>query len=121
VFFFQTIKFSKFSKLVNLRIFQSVHSNAVEKNRVLYTLLQYGVETTVDRRQKTHRIMTWIKQVKKTAFIFCFKGSVWLDILVELRVPACLPAVASARRILKIDFALLLNNLKPYKRPIGLK
>ena len=29
--------------------FQSVHSNAVEKNRILYTLLQHGVETTVDR------------------------------------------------------------------------
>jgi hypothetical protein len=28
---------------------QSVHSNAVEKNRILYTLLQHGVETTVDR------------------------------------------------------------------------
>ncbi|XP_023329581.1 serine/threonine-protein kinase SBK1-like [Eurytemora carolleeae] len=47
---------------LTLGSFQSVHSNAVEKNRVLYTLLQYGVETTVDRRQKTHRIMTWIKQ-----------------------------------------------------------
>ena len=29
--------------------FQSVHSNAVEKNRILSTLLQHGVETTVDR------------------------------------------------------------------------
>ena len=29
--------------------FQSVHSNAVEKNRILSTLLLHGVETTVDR------------------------------------------------------------------------
>jgi hypothetical protein len=44
-------------------VFQSVHSNAMEKNRMLYTLLQHGVETTVDRRHKTHRIINWIKQV----------------------------------------------------------
>ena len=31
---------------------------------MLYTLLQHGVETTVDRRHKTHRIINWIKQVK---------------------------------------------------------
>ena len=42
-------------------IFQSVHSNAIEKNRVLYTLLQHGVETTVDRSQKNSRILNWIK------------------------------------------------------------
>merc|ERR1719391_368701 len=47
---------------LTLGSFQSVHSNAVEKNRMLYTLLQHGVETTVDRRQKTHRIINWIKQ-----------------------------------------------------------
>ena len=41
--------------------FQSVHSNAIEKNRVLYTLLQHGVETTVDRSQKNSRILNWIK------------------------------------------------------------
>jgi hypothetical protein len=35
----------------------------MEKNRMLYTLLQHGVETTVDRRHKTHRIINWIKQV----------------------------------------------------------
>ena len=42
-------------------ILQSVHSNAIEKNRVLYTLLQHGVETTVDRSQKNSRILNWIK------------------------------------------------------------
>ena len=42
--------------------FQSVHSNAVEKNRILYTLLQHGVETTVDRTQKNSRIINWINQ-----------------------------------------------------------
>jgi len=47
---------------LTLGSFQSVHSNAVEKNRMLYTLLQHGVETTVDRSQKTHRIISWIKQ-----------------------------------------------------------
>ncbi|TRY77392.1 hypothetical protein TCAL_00140 [Tigriopus californicus] len=41
--------------------FQSVHSNAVEKNKVLYTLLQHGVETTVDRSQKNSRIINWIQ------------------------------------------------------------
>ena len=41
--------------------FQSVHSNAVEKNRILYTLLQHGVETTVDRSQKNSRIINWIQ------------------------------------------------------------
>ena len=40
---------------------QSVHSNAIEKNRVLYTLLQHGVETTVDRSQKNSRIINWIR------------------------------------------------------------
>jgi serine/threonine protein kinase len=42
--------------------FQSVHSNAVEKNRILYTLLQHGVETTVDRTQKNSRIINWINE-----------------------------------------------------------
>ena len=42
--------------------FQSVHSNAVEKNKILYTLLQHGVETTVDRTQKNSRIINWINQ-----------------------------------------------------------
>ena len=41
--------------------FQSVHSNAIEKNRILYTLLQHGVETTVDRSQKNSRIINWIR------------------------------------------------------------
>jgi hypothetical protein len=41
----------------------------MEKNRMLYTLLQHGVETTVDRRHKTHRIINWIKQVSKTALV----------------------------------------------------
>ena len=37
--------------------FQSVHSNAIEKNRILYTLLQHGVETTVDRSKKNSRYL----------------------------------------------------------------
>ncbi len=41
--------------------FRSVHSNAAEKNKVLYTLLQHGVETTVDRSQKNSRIINWIR------------------------------------------------------------
>ena len=41
--------------------FQSVHSNAIEKNKVLSTLLQHGVETTVDRTQKNSRIINWIQ------------------------------------------------------------
>ena len=40
--------------------FQSVHSNAVEKNRILFSLLEAGVETTVDRLQKNSRIINWI-------------------------------------------------------------
>ena len=46
--------------------FQSVHSNAVEKNKVLNTLLQHGVETTVDRSQKNSRIMYWIQNGRTT-------------------------------------------------------
>lgn len=41
--------------------FQSVHSNAMEKNKELNTLLQHGVETTVDRSQKNSRIINWIQ------------------------------------------------------------
>lgn len=47
--------------------FQSVHSNAVEKNRVLFTLLQHGVETTVDRSQKNSRIINWIQHGQAVA------------------------------------------------------
>ena len=46
--------------------FQSVHSNAVEKNKILYTLLQHGVETTVDRSQKNSRIINWIQHGQAT-------------------------------------------------------
>ena len=46
--------------------FQSVHSNAVEKNKVLSTLLQHGVETTVDRSQKNSRIINWIQNGRTT-------------------------------------------------------
>jgi serine/threonine-protein kinase SBK len=38
----------------------SVHSCAEEKNRVLRTLTQYGIETTVDRMAKKQRIRDWI-------------------------------------------------------------
>ena len=46
--------------------FQSVHSNAIEKNKVLSTLLQHGVETTVDRTQKNSRIINWIQNGRTT-------------------------------------------------------
>ena len=46
--------------------FQSVHSNAMEKNKVLHTLLQHGVETTVDRSQKNSRIINWIQNGRTT-------------------------------------------------------
>ena len=46
--------------------FQSVHSNALEKNKVLSTLLQHGVETTVDRSQKNSRIINWIQNGRTT-------------------------------------------------------
>merc|ERR1711892_1358177 len=47
---------------LTLGSFQSVHSNLCEKNCLLYTLLQHGVETTVDRSSKNNRIVNWIKQ-----------------------------------------------------------
>jgi len=51
---------------LTLGSFQSVHSNAIEKNKMLYTLLQHGVETTVDRSLKNNRIISWIKQGAET-------------------------------------------------------
>ena len=51
--------------MIDLTLFiflQSVHSNLCEKNSLLYTLLQHGVETTVDRSSKNNRIIKWIKQ-----------------------------------------------------------
>jgi len=47
---------------LTLGSFQSVHSNPCEKNCLLYTLLQHGVETTVDRSSKNNRIRNWINQ-----------------------------------------------------------
>ena len=38
----------------------SVHSCVEEKNRVLRTLTQFGIETTVDRTAKKQRIRDWI-------------------------------------------------------------
>ncbi len=46
--------------------FQSVHSNAVEKKKALSTLLQHGLEATVDRSQKTSRIINWIENGRTT-------------------------------------------------------
>lgn len=39
----------------------SYHSSPEEKNRLLYTLTQYGIETTVDRTAKKDRIREWIQ------------------------------------------------------------
>ena len=39
----------------------SAHSCVEEKNRILRTLTQYGIETTVDRTAKKERIRDWIQ------------------------------------------------------------
>lgn len=39
----------------------SFHSSPEEKNKLLATLTQYGVETTVDRGAKKDRIRQWIQ------------------------------------------------------------
>lgn len=39
----------------------SFHSSPEEKNKLLYTLTQYGLETTVDRTAKKDRIRQWIQ------------------------------------------------------------
>lgn len=39
----------------------SFHSSPEEKNKLLSTLVQYGIETTVDRSAKKDRIRQWIQ------------------------------------------------------------
>jgi serine/threonine-protein kinase SBK len=39
----------------------SFHSSVEEKNKLLFTLTQYGIEMTVDRRAKKTRIQDWIQ------------------------------------------------------------
>jgi hypothetical protein len=39
----------------------SFHSSLEEKNKLLFTLTQYGIETTVDRSAKKTRIEDWIQ------------------------------------------------------------
>ncbi|XP_054286577.1 serine/threonine-protein kinase meng-po-like [Macrosteles quadrilineatus] len=39
----------------------SFHSSAEEKNKLLSTLVAYGIETTVDRKAKKDRIRQWIQ------------------------------------------------------------
>ncbi|CAG9862790.1 unnamed protein product [Phyllotreta striolata] len=39
----------------------SFHSSPEEKNKLLFTLTQYGLETTVDRALKKNRIREWIQ------------------------------------------------------------
>nr|CAD7569884.1 unnamed protein product [Timema californicum] len=39
----------------------SFHSSLEEKNKLLFTLTQYGIETTVDRSAKKDRIRDWIQ------------------------------------------------------------
>lgn len=39
----------------------SFHSSPEEKNKLLFTLTQYGIETTVDRSAKKDRIREWIQ------------------------------------------------------------
>lgn len=39
----------------------SFHSNVEEKNRLLHSLAQQGIETVVDRVAKKNRIKDWIQ------------------------------------------------------------
>lgn len=39
----------------------SFHSSQEEKDKLLFTLTQYGIETTVDRSAKKDRIRDWIQ------------------------------------------------------------
>lgn len=39
----------------------SYHSSPEEKNKLLMTLAEYGIETTVDRTAKKDRIKQWIQ------------------------------------------------------------
>jgi hypothetical protein len=39
----------------------SFHSNIDEKNKLLYTFSQQGIETVVDRAAKKNRIKDWIQ------------------------------------------------------------
>lgn len=39
----------------------SFHSSLEEKNKLLSTLVEYGIETTVDRSAKKDRIRQWIQ------------------------------------------------------------
>lgn len=39
----------------------SFHSSPEEKNKLLSTLAQHGIETTVDRTAKKQRIRDWIQ------------------------------------------------------------
>lgn len=39
----------------------SFHSSAEDKNKLLSTLAQHGIETTVDRTEKKKRIRDWIQ------------------------------------------------------------
>lgn len=39
----------------------SFHSSVEEKNKLLSTLMEYGIETTVDRAAKKDRIREWIQ------------------------------------------------------------
>lgn len=39
----------------------SFHSSVEEKNHLLSTLVEYGIETTVDRSNKKDRIRQWIQ------------------------------------------------------------
>lgn len=39
----------------------SFHSSVEDKNKLLSTLAQHGIETTVDRGEKKRRIRDWIQ------------------------------------------------------------
>ena len=53
----------------------SAHSCVEEKNQILRTLTQYGIETTVDRTAKKERIRDWIQSS------WLYRSQTWVLIL----------------------------------------
>lgn len=53
----------------------SFHSSPDEKNKLLYSLVEYGIETIVDRQTKKNRISDWIESsvITEEDEVWCFK------------------------------------------------
>lgn len=60
-FFFNVICFAAAEPDELCASMYSFHSSPEEKNRLLSTLAQHGIETTVDRSAKKQRIRDWIQ------------------------------------------------------------